>query len=166
MPKTKVTMKAPNKRVLGAFTGFISTLDTKVVEGANKTLEKLANFYVEEVKRAIEEQAYKWKPLSDEYADQKAREGMDPRIYIRTGFFLDHIEVWKDKGGRTHAGVRPNVEHPDAKMSLVRLARIHEFGTLNGIVPARPLWRPALSKVLALRKRFMEQYQRHVKKGI
>lgn len=159
------TAKAPSpKRVTGAMTGFLSVLETEVVDQANKTLEKLAKLYVAEVIRVIESQAYNWKPLSDRYAAHKKRNDLDPRTYIATGFFLEHVVVWKDSKGRLHAGLRPNVIHPDAKMPLVKLARIHEFGIGNN--PARPLWRTALSVVLRANKRFAQQYQRHVKKAV
>ena len=157
-----ITVKAPrmSKRILGADTGFISVFRQEAVEEVNLTLEKLAKAYVKRVKEAIEFQKYDWEPLSERYKAHKRAEDLDPRIYIATGFFLEHITVWRDREGRLHAGLRPNVIHPDAHMPLTTLARIHEFG--QGDNPARPLWRTAMSLTLKANKRYADQYRRHV----
>lgn len=109
--------------------------------------EELQAYLVE----VIESQRYKWKPLSEAYKDSKRRKGLDDRIYIATGFFLKSITVWEDKSG-IHVGFEPGTVHPGSGMDIAVLARILEFGSARAQIPARPLWRPAISAVRRRRK--------------
>ena len=101
------------------------------------------------LKDVITSQRYKWKPLSADYLASKKRKGLDERTYVATGFFLDSITIWEDKSG-IHVGFEPGTIHPPSGMDIAVLARILEFGSAAAQIPARPLWRPAIS---ALRRR-------------
>jgi len=94
----------------------------------------------------IETQRYKWKPLSFDYKRRKWLQGLDERIYIATGFFVDSITIWEDKSG-VHVGFLPGLVHEPSGLQIEVLARILEFGSAKAQIPARPLWRPAISAI-------------------
>ena len=112
--------------------------------------EEMREYLIE----AITTQRYNWKPLSENYLKKKRNDPeLDERIYIATGFFLDHIDVWEDQDG-VHVGFHPGVIHEPSGLPLNVLARILEFGSAKVGIPARPLWRPALSAVMRRQKEF------------
>lgn len=129
--------------------------------------------YIHEVLRT---QRYKWKPLQADYKEAKLRNGLDGRMLVSTGTYEKSIRVW-DFGGGYKVGV-PNILHKPSGLMLPHLAKIHEFGVLiqkadGGFfkIPARPLWRPALSWWVRRENKVNEKIMltnlnKHIKKGL
>lgn len=144
-----------------SFRKFYSLFNKDVDLQAFEYLKSIVIELIEEAKRILDEQAYTWKPLTEAYASYKARAGLDPRTLIATGFYRDHIG-WGVTHGKIWFGV-PNVTHEPSGLPLPVLARIHEFGTAT--IPARPLWRPLLSKYAREYPRFAKRYSAEVKRA-
>lgn len=92
----------------------------------------------------LDTQSYNWKPLSAAYKKRKEKKGLDTRILLATHEYRDSIFYKENKDGSVVVGV-PNKIHQDSGLHFNMLARIHEFGSKKVGIPARPLWRPAMS---------------------
>jgi phage gpG-like protein len=167
MPKMTVkpiTSKPKAQPIAKRLDQFISVFKNSAIASGTDTMRKMARDVRDEVRRAIQNQAYQWMPLSKDYAEMKRRNNLDPRIYVATGFFLNNIKYWKDSKGKWHVGLRPRVKHPDSDLTLVHLARIHEFGVdrpdKGVVIPARPVWRPAVARVLRSKGMYRRMFNR------
>jgi len=164
------------------FGKWINTMETAVVVVANKTSVEMATRLRDRVVQNIFEQTLPLTPLNDKYKLYKAKNGLDTRILIATGQYVDAIEVWKWKRGdilTVQVGVRPNRIHKklvtgghkkDAKkgktkrLRMVDLARMLEVGTKN--MPARPAWFLSMEQLLNDLKTFNDWYARQVRKQV
>lgn len=108
---------------------------------------------------AIENQTFHWKPLSEKYLKWKKSQGLDERILVATEEYKNSIS-WGEVGNKVWAGISPGAEHESSGLPMSILARIHEFGTKT--IPARPLWRPLLSKYTRKSPQFTERYRKAV----
>jgi hypothetical protein len=140
---------------------FYSLFNKDVKLQAFEYLKELIKALIEEAKQILESQSYNWVPLTERYADYKMDHGLDDRILIATGFYRDHIG-WGVTHNKIWFGV-PNITHEPSGLPLPVLARIHEFGTAT--IPARPLWRPLLSKYAREAPNFAKRYKKEVKKA-
>jgi hypothetical protein len=180
MPKAKRTTKVQLRKKRQNFTKFLSVFKEETELHATKANKEIAESIVKEVRDVIEEQAYKWKPLSEEYLERKIVRGYDPRIYIRTGEFLQSIS-WGVTHGRVWAGIPAHAMHtgkleradePQRRPIPMRwLARWLEFGATQNRVspkgnpytiflPPRPIWRPILSKFIRMKPKFAKGYRK------
>lgn len=144
------------------FRGFLNVLNTELRVSPYKYVEEVAQQIVDEAIQILDTQKYNWQPLQEDYLNKKIRVGRDPRILIATGFYQDHISWGHRADGTVWVGVE-DVIHPDADLPLVVLARIHEFGTST--IPARPLWRPLLSKYMRSNEKFAARYRKEVERA-
>ena len=104
-------------------------------------LEFMAEEYISYLRYTIERQkfrSFRVYPLSKEYAERKEREGLDPRVLISTGRYLDSIRVYLDKN---ELKVSVEDEELDGGLSMLGLAKMLEFGTSR--MPRRVHWHPA-----------------------
>ena len=129
---------------------------------ANKVTKQIAKEMVAEAVSVLDNQKYNWKPLKEAYKQWKISKGLDERILIATGLYRDSIKWWT-RQGRVHFGV-PKTKKTAEGFPLWALARVHEFGTRT--VPARPLWRPILSKFIRQRQDFRAMYYKAVNKSL
>lgn len=85
-------------------------------------------------------------PLSERYLKRKLSKGLDLRVMIRTGHYVDQIQVIE------HSKVSYEVNVPEdayavdedskpTELRLRALGEIQEFGSAAAQVPARPHWR-------------------------
>jgi hypothetical protein len=153
--KTKNTLKKKRK----AFSRFVTTFEQQVQLKAHKCNLDIAQEMAEEAKEIIENQSYKWVPLTDAYLDRKIAQGYDPRIMIKTREYTDAID-YGDKDGVVWVGFPEDKIHQGSNLPIRVLAKIHEFGTRT--VPARPLWRPLLAKYIKLRPEFGRRYRKAI----
>lgn len=190
MPKARRTTKLGLQRKRKSFTKFLSVFEEETELQAFKCNKEIAKLMAEEAKEIIESQSYKWQPLSDQYLEDKIVRGYDPRIYIRTGEFLESIS-WGVTHGRVWTGIPARAMHTGrlarADESTRRpvpmrwLARWLEFGTTQKrkvetakgktvvkqiIIPPRPIWRPLLSKYIRLKSKFGTRYRKALKKAV
>lgn len=133
-----------------------------LVAEANAVLERetkaFADAEVALFQQEIERQvfpSFEAHPLTPRYFARKRRQGLDERILIATGWYRDHIRVWRHRSLTNRRerwwriGFHPRVRARDAAghilpITLDRLARVHEFGSAINRIPARPHWRPHL----------------------
>lgn len=153
---------------------FVNVFSNTVLETTARRMNKLATKFRDKLVSVIENQSFNWKPLSEKYKERKIKEGYDPRIFIRTGDYIDSItvfrDVYRDKGVVYSIGVEDR-EHKgeDNDINLVLLARFLEFGTSK--MPARPHWRPVWSMILAevphntkeLKREILREFKRKIK---
>jgi len=118
---------------------------------AHKTLAyRMALKLAGDLRSQIYQQGIDMAPLSPRYLRRKIRLGLDDRILIATGTYVNNIRVRKDERGRyvVSPGSRTEVNG----VPLDTLASWLEFGTRNddGSVrmPARPHWRPVWNNFL------------------
>lgn len=98
----------------------------------------------------ISGQKLSWKPLTPGYLAGKGILGLDTRVLIATGEYLNNIDVRKVKQGgdkiRYHVGVDPDATHSSG-INMGFLALILEYGTSDGRIPARSHYGETWSQV-------------------
>ena len=103
--------------------------------------EEMANQFADDLRQIISRQLISWVPLSSGYAIRKRTLGLDPRILIATGRYVNSIQAMQQKDGGWIVSIPDEPLRPGSKHTLKDLARWLEYGTLR--MPARPHWRPA-----------------------
>ena len=88
-----------------------------------------------------------WQPLAASTIAAKARKGDSSLILIATSDYFLAITSWVTDGV-AYAGVRKQIRNSKGQV-LADIARVHEFGRLDGSIKARPLWQPTFKEVLA-----------------
>ncbi len=158
MPKPRVKAKFKKTSLPPS---YFSLFKKDVLMLANQKTRKFSKEIAAEARDIIKNQEFKWKPLSDAYLDSKILKGLDERIYIATGDFLKHIGWWEKIVGKKaliFVGPKPGIHKPSG-LTYQFLAKILEFGSLKANIPARPLWRPLLSRVVRRSKGFRQEYR-------
>jgi len=101
----------------------------------------LAEEFADDLKSIISRQLIAWVPLSSKYKTRKRVLGLDPRILIATGRYVNSIQPIQQDDGSWVVSVPEEPLRPGSKYTLRDLARWLEYGTQH--MPARPHWRPA-----------------------
>lgn len=93
----------------------------------------------------IESQKFSWTPLTQAYLKRKSELGLDTRTLIATSNYISGIEISEDVGFGGRVGVfvgpSPGATHISG-LSMNVIGGIHEYGTSDGRIPARPHYRP------------------------
>jgi len=155
----RVTTKLDLVHKHKVFTRFMSVFKSEVKLNAAECSKEIAKSMAQEAVDILEDQIYNWEPLTEKYLDYKIKHGYDPRVLIKTGEYKDSIS-WGVTHGKVWCGIPSRLIHQGSGMLMTKLARIHEFGTAT--IPARPLWRPLLSKYLRLRPEFAKKYRQAI----
>lgn len=127
---------------------FVEIFEAQVVDIAAEELEAAAKRYSAEVRGIIRNQSYNHVPLNQAYLESKKKKGLDPRILIATADYVNKIKAKRVKGAGKEVSYRvgpPMGIHKPSGLPYKTLARIHEFGSDDGRIPARPVWRPSWS---------------------
>jgi hypothetical protein len=104
-----------------------------------------------EVRMRIRAQVYNWPDLSEKYLQWKEEQGLDTRMLIAYGYYINSINAWETPTGVQVgiggiAGEEPF--HKRSGLSLRLIGRWLEYGTFNEDnsvrMPARPHWRPTI----------------------
>jgi hypothetical protein len=95
----------------------------------------------------ISKQDLGWVPLAPATLTKKIT--ADPKqsenILIATSTYFQSITSWVTDD-TAWAGVRRGVRTKDGEVELGLLAAVHEFGSDDGRIPARPLWKPTFEE--------------------
>lgn len=92
----------------------------------------------------IEGQAYNHTPLKPKYKEWKIKKGLDPRILIATGSYINAIEVFKGGKNTWCVGIKKGKKNKEG-IELRQIGKWLEYGTKH--IPARPHWRIEMAKV-------------------
>jgi hypothetical protein len=150
------------------FNRWLTALQTSVNVAANKTALHFSEKYRDNVVLAILRQQFNLPELSRRYLKMKAQSGLDTRILMATGRYLDTIKVWKWRRGKQDVyvvGVPPAATYKragGAPVKVADVARWLENGTRT--MPARPVWYLTLEQMLDQSKTFKDWYDRQLRK--
>jgi hypothetical protein len=117
-----------------------------------ESMDKVCHWAVERMKDNIKKQRYPHDPLSAPYLAWKKKKGLDERILIATGEYVDSIGTEKvdkaitEKGESSWAITLPDTIHSGSGLPMHVLAHLLEFGNPMNNLPARPHWRPMLKE--------------------
>lgn len=132
------------KRILHNLSDMDSTYEEIIIDMGHKIAEK--------VKELISTQSIYLEPLEAEYRQQKAMEGQDGRTLIRTGDFLDSIEVVDIQVSGDDVEVFISVKDgvTETGISMRELAQYIEYGTRNqpARLPFTRSWEAMKSEVM------------------
>lgn len=94
----------------------------------------------------INSQDLNWAPLKPATISTKIRKGYSTNILVATSDYFQAITSWADKDS-TYAGVKKKVKDGDNNV-VADIAKVHEFGSSAGNIPARPLWKPTFKDTM------------------
>lgn len=137
------------------FKAFATSLAAEAKAIADYALGNFAKAECARFKLRIRRQqfvAFHRVPLSRAYLLWKIRNGLDERTMIATAHYVDTIQVMRRKtirGVLYRIGFPPNARARDKDgnilpITLAFLAKLHEYGSMDARIPARPHWRPHL----------------------
>jgi phage gpG-like protein len=102
-------------------------------------------------------------PLKPKYKRWKIGKGYSEQILVMTGTLMQNIRYHRHNWSSGFVGVLRNVKHSSGP-SLVNIAAVHEYGTRDGRVPARPYMAPALKESEAqIRRQYEDAIERTFK---
>lgn len=108
----------------------------------------------------IEGQNLPWKPLTPRYLAWKLKHGYSEQILFMTSSLMSGIKYHHGDWSGGFVGVSRNAVRKDGS-SLANIAAVHEFGTRDGRVPARPFVAPTLKET---EKEVVRLYQEAVER--
>lgn len=147
-----------------------------------RIVKEIAEDAAEEVRERIENQTYNHIPLSKKYLKWKDYWGLDTRILIRTGTYVEGIkvvEVQYPRGVGYRVGFEEDAHTPllDSKGRIISddggplltvLAKWLEYGTRN--MPARPhfmpVYRDIITSIKAIKKKMRTGIEKELKKRL
>lgn len=120
---------------------MLSQVGGKLKTNVRRATKQNAEDLIQAVSKAFDRQGPGWKSLKPGYAKAKARKGGHPGILDDTGSMRGKglsggVIDWNEG----YVSVLRNVP---GKGSMVNIAAVHEFGSRNGRIPARPFLMPA-----------------------
>lgn len=158
---------------------FKEVVEPTVLKVNRRILKEVAEDAAWEVRQRLTRQTYNHIPLDRKYLRWKDRWGLDTRILIRTGAYVEGIkavEVQFPRGVGYRVGFDPDahtalldskgrIVSEDGGPLLTDLARWLEYGTLT--MSARPHFRPVyrdlISSIKALKKKMRTGIEKELK---
>jgi hypothetical protein len=138
MKKVRVALESDEKPSLAVSPQLILDPTKMGLSGLGRDM---AEEFADDLKALITRQLIAWVPLSPGYAKRKRMLGLDPRILIATGRYVNSIQPIAQPDGSWVVSVPNEPLRSGSKYTLKDLARWLEYGTRH--MPARPHWRPA-----------------------
>lgn len=139
-----------NWRGIGA---LIDNLEKECKIAVDTSLKRFALKAEGTAKKHLRDQDLNWKPLKPATLAAKLREGYSEKTLIRTSSYFQSITSWVDKTKDVaYIGVKKEVKEPEGRY-IHLIARVHEFGSMSGNIPARPLWQPTLEETIEWHKK-------------
>lgn len=113
-------------------------------EFGEEPMKECAELYMEKLVENIESQSLSFAPLTQAYLNRKIALGLDKRTLIATSNYVSSIEIRSTGsiGGRMSMFVGPSEGTHVSGLPMNAIAAIHEYGTSDGRIPARPHYRP------------------------
>jgi hypothetical protein len=163
MKKVKVSRETDEKPSLVTSPSLLFDKGAMTVSGMSY---ELAAEFADDLKAILDRQLIAWVPLNKEYALRKRLLGLDPRILIATGRYVNSIQPLQQPDGSWVVGVPEEPLGAGSKYTLRDLARWLEYGTQR--MPARPHWRPAKNvwrtKIYQMKRRMHFDLVRELKR--
>lgn len=110
-------------------------------------MEECTKLYYKNLTEGIQKQQFNWAPLTQAYLERKIKMGYPALMLIATGDYLAGIKIQEmvDRKGLKSIFVGADNEaiHEPSGLPMSYLGAIHEYGTRDGKIPARPHYRPA-----------------------
>jgi len=119
------------------------------IEKANETSLKRFGLKAEgTAKKHMSNQDLGWEALKPATLANKVRKGLSENVLIATSSYFQAITSWFDKENMAvNIGVKKTAKDSDGN-EIADIARVHEYGSLSGNIPARPLWKPTLDETI------------------
>lgn len=162
------------------FRNIAQTIAALAQEIAEREIETFAETEREDFVRQVERQRFpdfNAAPLNSRYRARKIKQGLDPRVMIRTHHYLSAIRVFRRRDGPRsimfHVGFHERALARDHKgrpvpFLLRHLARVHEEGSAKLNIPRRRHWRPHYEamrgRASSIRARIREQVRARARK--
>lgn len=132
--------------------------------------ETLAEEIRQELIDRLEDQSFHHKALNADYRKYKKKHDIDNGILLATREYIDAIQVEKTPYGFI-VGVSDTMHEPlpgkgTQQLEMKLLAKILEFGSITQNIPARPHWRPVLSKFVREKGRIRRLWSKQMQKAI
>lgn len=120
--------------------------------------------FVDRVRYIVENQFFPGKtaPLSPDWRKRKERLGLDPRVLIASGEYLDSFGVEQPAWNKVVAGPS-TAKHSEAQIPNTLLANILEYGREH--IPPHPHIRPAWKWAVEFAKKNWKGYNKRVQEG-
>lgn len=126
---------------------LIKNLKQEIEDAHIKSLQRFGLKMESVVLNHISKQDLGWKPLDPKYLSQKVKKGLSENILVATSDYYNSIQSWVDKSKKVaYIGVKKGKKDKEGN-EIGHIARVHEFGSSSGRIPARPLWKPSYKKV-------------------
>lgn len=112
--------------------------------GANRFADRLYRIVQRCLKKGTPPNGVSWKPHA-----QSTVKTLGPHpIFYLSGFYARYVKVDTRKNGIIYVGLPQGLRRPSglkgsSKKTMAQIARVLEYGSGDGDLPARPLWRPA-----------------------
>lgn len=112
--------------------------------GANRFADRLYRIVTTCLKKGTPPKGVSWKPHAESTTKTL---GSHPIMYL-SGFYARYIRINTRKNGIVYVGLPQGLRRPSglkgsSKRTMAQIARMLEYGSGDGDLPARPLWRPA-----------------------
>lgn len=99
-------------------------------------------------KKHIRSQDLGWAALKPATISAKIRKGYSENVLVATSSYFQSITSWVDISTMTgYAGVKKTAKGPNGE-EIADIAATHEFGSIAGGIPARPLWQPVFKETM------------------
>lgn len=95
----------------------------------------------------ISAQDLNWKPLKKATISAKIRKGQSEDILVATSTYFQNITSYVVKN-TAYAGVKREVQYSEGT-AVWEIARLMEYGSKSGAIPARKLWQPTFEEAMA-----------------
>lgn len=133
---------------------LIDNINNSIKTGYDKGVKKFSNLVLNIVRRSLSSGrppsggGTYWQPLSKTYIERWNSKYPGHSVYNLTGTYLRSLGIHSYKN-RTIIGL-PYKSKPGnrrSRITLIQVAIILEYGSRDGTIPARPLWKPSLKSV-------------------
>jgi hypothetical protein len=134
----------------GRLNGFLSGFDRKFIAAIDRATGENIKLGERTVVMHLKSQDLGWKPLTDRYRRRKRRFKRGGRLsektLIATATYFKSITAEKFSPFEGAVGVLRQARYQRGE-KIANIAMVHEFGTKNRRIPARPLWKPSLEEI-------------------